>query len=159
MLPKMYNSLKRLSDTMQSSNALPRMAPNFLENIGEYSRMFKTSMQTCPEIRLCCWSFHNPWESHCHLGSSCHMFANWTPRTDPGSASVLSCFFLKTRIIKEFTRNSSYTLLMLLVRAFPRIPPISTFSSFRNWGKYFQVFFLIHKMFNLFSATEELKTK
>ena len=28
----MYNSLKRLSDTMQSSKALPRMAPNFLEN-------------------------------------------------------------------------------------------------------------------------------
>ena len=32
------------------------------------------------------------------------------------------------------TLNSSYTLLMLLVSAFPRMPPISTFSNFKNWG-------------------------
>ena len=38
---------------------------------------------------------------------------------------------------------------MLLVRAFPRIPPISTFSSFRNWGKYNAMLF----------PTEDLKTK
>ena len=101
-------------------------------------------MQTCPEIRLCCWSFHSPWETHCHLGSNCHTFANWTPRTDPRSASVL----LWVTQDKELTRNSSYTLLMLLVRAFPRIPPISTFSSFRNWGNIIQC-----------SSTEDLKTK
>ena len=29
----MYNSLKRLSETMQSSKALPKMAPSFLYSI------------------------------------------------------------------------------------------------------------------------------
>ena len=94
-------------------------------------------MPTCPEMWLCCWNVHNPWETHCRLGSSYHTSVDWTPRKDPEREW---CFqlSLNTRINKEFTRNSSNTLLMLLVRAFPRIPPISTFSSFRNWRKHFQ---------------------
>ena len=221
----MYNSLKRLSETMQSSKALPKMAPSFLYNnislcCVSAKTIENTTIRCCQPVQgrdfvieafiileeafvsrvqaVVCSQAEDPvqiLQSKSHLWNwsykykSCvytsqakdagqilqsdrkiiitslgienhkqtdatnknHTFALrsytwnicqlslsqlWIRRTHPKLLRHWAIFIFVSvfKYLYLLTLNSSYTLLMLLVSAFPRMPPISTFSNFKNWG-------------------------
>ena len=115
--------------------------PVFVTQMKMDENVREPSMQTCPEMWLCYWSFHNPWETHCHLGSSCHTFANWTPRRDPGSVRILTLLMFYSR--QRSTRNSHEILRTLcwcclwgLFRGFPQSPPFPASETGENIFKF-----------------------